>query len=278
MKKGLTLFAALLTLMGCGLQKKSENAGETQSPKYLVMYYSQTGATRQVARLFAQQLGADTLALEVEQPYDGTYQQTIERCQKEMASGEVPALKPLNIDFAQYNVIFLGYPIWFGTYAQPIASLVKQTDFAGKKIVPFCTFGSGGLTASAENLRKALPKAEILPGYGVRNARTAKAPAEVERFLKANGYLKGKVEQLPDYSPQQAVTPEEADIFNAACGDYQFPLGTPVTVGKRETTQGTDYRFSAQSQDAQGNNVLSTIYVTVSNQPGARPEFTEVVR
>lgn len=278
MKKGLTLLAALLTLVGCGLQKKSENAGETQSPKYLVMYYSQTGATRQVARLFAQQLGADTLALEVEQPYDGTYQQTIERCQKEMASSEVPALKPLNIDFAQYDIIFLGYPIWFGTYAQPIASLVKQTDFAGKKIVPFCTFGSGGLAASAENLRKALPKAEILPGYGVRNARTAKAPAEVERFLKANGYLKGKVEQLPDYSPQQAVTPEEADIFNAACGDYQFPLGTPVTVGKRETTQGTDYRFSAQSQDAQGNNVLSTIYVTVSNEPGTRPEFTEVVR
>lgn len=278
MKKGLTLFAALLTLMGCNSQKKSETTDGSQAPKCLVMYYSQTGATRQVAQLFAQQLGADLVSLEVEQPYDGTYQETIERCQKEMAAGEVPELKPLATDFAQYDVIFLGYPIWFGTYAQPIASLVKQVDFSGKKIVPFCTFGSGGLSASAEHLKKALPQADIQPGYGVRNARTAKAPAEVDRFLKENGYIAGKVEKLPDYSPQQAVTPEEAEIFNAACGDYQYPLGTPVTVGKRETTQGSDYRFSAQSQDAQGHNVMATIYVTVSNEAGTKPEFTEVVR
>ena len=192
MKKGLTLFAALLTLVGCNSQKKSETADETQAPKYAVVYYSQTGATQKVAQLFAQQLGADLISLEVEQPYDGTYQQTIERCQKEMAANEVPALKPLTTDFAQYDVIFLGYPIWFGTYAQPIASLVKQVDFAGKKIVPFCTFGSGGLAASAEQLKKALPKADIQPGYGVRNARTDKAPAEVDRFLKENGYIAGK--------------------------------------------------------------------------------------
>lgn len=278
MKKGLTLFAALLTLVGCNSQKKSETVDEIQTPKCAVVYYSQTGATQKVAQLFAQQLGADLISIEVEQPYDGTYQQTIERCQKEMAAGEVPALKPLKTDFAQYDVIFLGYPIWFGTYAQPIASLVKQVDFSGKKIVPFCTFGSGGLAASAEQLKKALPQADIQPGYGVRNARTDKAPAEVDRFLKENGYIKGKVEKLPDYSPQQAVTPEEAEIFNAACGDYQYPLGTPVTVGKRETVGGVDYRFNAQSQDAQGHNILSTIYVTVSNEPGTKPEFTEVVR
>lgn len=278
MRKGLTLFAALLTLMGCNSQKKNETADEAKAPKCLVVYYSQTGATQKVAQEFATQLNADLLRLEVEQPYDGTYQQTIERCQKEMAAHEVPALKALNTDFAQYDVIFLGYPIWFGTYAQPIASLVKQIDFAGKKLVPFCTFGSGGLAASAGHLKEALPQADIQPGYGIRNARVDKAPAEVERFLKENGYLKGKVEKLPDYSPQQAVTPEEAEIFNAACGDYQYPLGTPVTVGKRETARGTDYRFGAQSQDAQGHNIQSVIYVTVSNEPGTKPEFTEVVR
>lgn len=270
--------AALLTLVGCNSQKKSKIDDEDKAPKCVVVYYSQTGATRQVAQLFAQQLNAEMVSLEVEEPYYGTYQETIERCQKEMAANEVPALKPVATDFTQYDVIFLGYPIWFGTYAQPIASLVKQVDFAGKKIVPFCTFGSGGLAASAEHLKKALPKAEILPGYGVRNARTTKAPAEVERFLKENGYLKGEVEKLPDYSSQEPVTPEETAIFNAACGDYQYPLGTPVTVGKRQTSQGTDYRFSAQSKDAQGNDTQATIYVTVSNEPDSKPEFTEVVR
>lgn len=278
MKKGLTLFAALLALIGCTSQKKSETGNGTKAPKCLVMYYSQTGATQKVAQEFALLLNADTLRIEVEQPYDGTYQETIERCQKEMANNEVPALKALTTDFTQYDVILLGYPIWFGTYALPITSLVKNVDFAGKKIIPFCTFGSGGLGASMKDLKQALPKAEILPGYGVRNARISKAPSEVKRFLVENGYLKGEVEQLPAYSAQQPVTPEETAIFDAACGDYQYPLGTPVTVGKRTTSQGTDYCFTAQSKDAKGNDVEATIYVTVSNDPNIKPEFTEVIR
>ena len=75
-----------------------------------------------------------------------------------------------------------------------------------------------------------------------------------------------------------AVTPEEAELFNAACGDYQYPLGPPVTVGRRITSSGTDYRFSASSKDAEGNEILSTIYVTVGNEPGSKPEFTSVER
>lgn len=274
MKKGLTILAAFLTLVGCNQQKK----GEDKIPSYLVMYYSQTGATRTVAQEIAGLIDADTLSLEVKQPYDGSYQETIARCQKEMADGVLPALANTDIDLDKYDVVFLGYPIWFGNYALPVASLLKNVSFEGKKVVPFCTFGSGGLGTSTENLKKALPEAQILPGYGVRNARIDKAPAEVERFLKENGYLEGEVEKLPDYSELMAVTPEEAELFNAACGDYQYPLGTPVTVGRRITSSGTDYRFSASSKDAEGNEILSTIYVTVGNEPGSKPEFTSVER
>lgn len=63
-------------------------------------------------------LDADTLRIDVEQPYDGTYQETIERCRMEMAGGEIPALKKeLKVDLSRYDTVFLGYPIWFGTYA-----------------------------------------------------------------------------------------------------------------------------------------------------------------
>ena len=65
-------------------------------------------------------------------------------------------------NLSDYDVIFLGYPIWFGTYAMPIATLVKEQDFAGKTIVPFCTFGSGGLNTSTDALTKALPKAKVV--------------------------------------------------------------------------------------------------------------------
>lgn len=272
MRKGLTLIAVLLTLAGCNSQKNED------MKKCLVIYYSQTGATQKVAETLSNLLDADTLRIDAKAPYDGTYEETIERCQKEMSAGELPELAEFDIEIDGYDIIFLGYPIWFGTYASPVATLVKDVDFTGKKIVPFCTFGSGGLGASIAGLKKAQPQAEILPGYGVRNARIAKAPAEVERFLKENGYIEGEVEKLPEYSDQVTVTDAETEIFNAACGDYKYPLGTPVTVGRRTTSEGTDYRFTAQSKDSAGNDIEAIIYVTVENAPDSKPEFTEVVR
>ncbi len=160
----------------------------------------------------------------------------------------------------------------------PIATLVKQQDFAGKTIVPFCTFGSGGLNTSSDALREALPKAKILKGYGVRTARVKAAANELDRFLKENGYKKGKVEKLPDYSAQKPVTADEKAIFDAACSSYQFPLGTPQTVGKRKTADSTDYKFTVKSRGMDGQEATSIIYVTQPSAAGAKPEFTEVVR
>ena len=160
----------------------------------------------------------------------------------------------------------------------PIATLVKENDFAGKTIVPFCTFGSGGLNTSSEALREALPQAKIKQGYGVRTARVAAAAKELDRFLIENGYKEGKVAPLPAYGEQVPVTPEDSAVFSAACSTYQFPLGTPKTVGKRETETSTDYKFAVTSMGMNGAESTSTIYVTVGKEEGAQPEFTEVVR
>ena len=246
--------------------------------KQLVLYYSETGTTKTVAQELQKQLGADIEEIEAVVPYSGNFQETIQRGQREMQSGEMPAIKPLKKKkIADYDIIFLGYPIWFGTYANPIITLVKEQDFAGKTIVPFCTFGSGGLNTSSDALKKALPKATIAKGYGVRTARVNVAAKELDRFLKENGYKKGSVEKLPDYSAQQPVTDAERQIFDAACSSYQFPLGTPQTVGKRQTPDGTDYKFTVASRGMNGGGeTTSIIYVTVGKD--AKAEFTEVVR
>lgn len=251
----------------CSAQKKS-----------LVLYYSESGTTKAVAQELQRQLNADIESIEAVIPYSGNFQETVQRGQREMQSGETPALKPLKSKLADYDLIFLGYPIWFGTYAMPIATLVKEHDFAGKTLIPFCTFGSGGLGTSSEALRKALPQAKIQQGYGVRTARVAAAAKELDRFLKENGYKKGKVKKLPDYSAQQPVTEEEKAIFDAACSNYQFPLGTPATVGKRSTSESTDYKYTVRSHGMNGAETTSIIYVTVGKAAGAKPEFTEVVR
>ena len=267
----LAVVAAMTT--ACTQQKAVEKTN-----RQLVLYYSENGTTKAVAEELQKQLGADIEAIEAVEPYSGNFQATIERCNKERESGQTPALKALQSNIADYDTIYLGYPIWFGTYALPIATLVKEQTFEGKTIIPFCSFGSGGLNTSTADLEKALPKANILKGYGVRTARVASAAKELNRFLIENGYKEGSVEELPEYSAQQPVTNEETAIFDAACSDYQFPLGTPETVGKRESSESTDYQFIVKSKGQNGEEATSTIFVTVSKEEGAKPEFTEVVR
>ena len=266
MKKLFLSMAMIASVAGAFAQKK------------LVLFYSENGTTKTVAEEIQKQVGADIEAIEAVEAYTGDFGATIQRGNKERESGNWPAIKPIKKKISDYDVIFLGYPIWYGTYANPIVTLLKAEDFAGKTIVPFCTFGSGGLNTSTVDLEKALPKAKIQKGYGVRTARVAAVEKELNRFLIENGYKEGNVEALPEYSAQQAVTDEEKAIFDAACSDYQFPLGTPETVGKRETSESTDYQFVVKGKGMNGEESTSTIFVTVGKEEGAKPEFTEVVR
>ena len=263
------LFAFILLLAAA-------TACSDKASKVLVLYYSQTGATKTVAEEFGRQLGADVVAFDVTAPYDGDFNATIVRCKDEMATGNFPVLAPLKVDFNKYDVIFLGYPIWFGTYAPPVSALLNEKDFTGKTIVPFCTFGSGGLESSTSALATAIPDAVVKDGYGVRAARLAAVPEEVERFLVEKGWKEGVVEALPGYSTPVPVSEEDVKVFDAACSDYTFPLGTPVAVGKRSASYGTDYVFEVESTAPEGNVSKSRIYVTVRGD--AAPEFTKVVR
>lgn len=246
------------------------------SDNILVLYYSQTGVTKIVAEEIQKRLGADIEAIEVTHPYDGTFDETVARCLKEMEINALPHIRPFKSDLKKYNVIFLGYPIWFGTYARPVITLVNLFNLAGKKIIPFCTFGSGGLIESTDHLRKALPMAHIQNGYGIREARISKVSEEVDRFLKLNGYIEGEVEVFPEYSKQQEVSAKDIEIFNAACSSYKFPLGTPVSVGSRKTALGVDYLFCVNGKNPKGEDVKSIVYITVENDKA--PVFTLVVR
>lgn len=269
MKKTLFLLGAIAALTACSTK---ENNTETTSTKSLVLYYSQTHATEQVAKIVQEQTGADIEAITAVQPYDGDFQQTIARCQEEMANGNLPELNALEKNIANYDTIYLGYPVWFGTYALPMGSLVKTNDFAGKVIIPFCTFGSGGLNTSTDQLKSQLTQATILPGYGVRNARLAAVGEEVKQFLINSGIIAGEKVELAAFSEQKELTEEEKSIFEAACSSYSMPLGSPVSVGSRAITNGTEYLFNVENNGA----AAGQIYVTAIE--GTTPEFTQVVR
>lgn len=279
MKKILFIMLAAFALVACSSTGENKDGENDNSGKVLVLYYSQTGATDSVAHEIQRQLDVDIEEIQLENPYSGTYDETIERCKKEMETGEVPAVKPLKADLGKYDVIFLGYPVWFGTYARPIAGLVKAVDFKDKKVVTFCTFGSGGLQSSTADLAKALPGAKlVMEGYGVRNARIAAIHDEVERFLIEHEFKEGYVTPLPAFMEDHPVSDEEKAIFDQACGNYPFPLGTPVAVAARTTETSTDYMFTVNSKDKDGKDVVGQVFVTVGLEKGAKPEFTQVVR
>ena len=269
------LMAALLLAVAVACGPKAPKA-----PKILVLYYSQTETTKTVAEAISTRLGADIEAIAPVTPYNGTYQETIERGRKELQEQSFPAIQPLTAAISAYDVIFLGYPIWFGTYANPIATLLDEVDFSGKKIVPFCTFGSGGLEASVRNLTAKLPESTILPGYGVRSARIEAMPDEIDRFLKVGGFLAGTVEPLADFPDARPVSEAEAAICDAAVGDYPMIHATAAFVADRAIPGGTEYCFTAVDLPREGMPQREPqefkIYVTALD--GQTPVFTRVVR
>ena len=266
------MFATAVTVFSCGQKKEPQ--------KVLVVYYSQTGNTEKVAQVIAQSLNADVEVILPVVPYDGDFGQTIERGKKELEEGNFPEIGPLSLNPQDYDVIFLGYPVWFGTYAPPVGKLLEEYDFAGKKVVPFCTFGSGGLDSSSANLAAALPGAEILPGYGVRAARIDAVPAELDRFLKQGGFAEGEVEAVEPFPALRPATEEEAAIFDAAVDGYPMLHASAENVASRTTPWGTEYIFEARDnagfpgQDAPGR----TLKVYVLAEDGQAPVFTQVVR
>ncbi|MBP5677821.1 MAG: flavodoxin domain-containing protein [Bacteroidales bacterium] len=276
MKKFKLMLAMTVVAMAaasCGTKK--------EEPKMLVLYYSQTGNTKMVAEEIANRLGADIEEIVCVNPYDPDFQATIQRCMQEREQGVTPEIQPLKSDLSKYDVIFLGYPVWFGTYATPVITFLNNVNLTDKKVVPFCTFGSGGLESSMDDLIAAQPDADVLCGYGVRAARLEAMPAEVDQFLKSMGFLEGEYTEPEEFPEQHEVNEEEAAIFDAAVGDYPMINAQAKSVAVRALPNGTEYLFTAEDKPREDKPDMPPagkmqVYVTVAD--GQAPVFTKVVR
>lgn len=267
MKRVLMFAAAMLLALSCA-PKKSD------APKSLVIYYSQTGTTEKVAQAIAEKTGADVEEIAVVNAYDGDYNSTIQRCLQEMQDGVYPEIKPLTSDLAKYDIIYIGYPVWFGTYARPVENLLNNVDFKGKKIVPFCTFGSGGIDSSSKHIADKLTESEVLPGYGVRTARIDAIDAELDQFLKEGGYVEGDAVLTEAFPQEEPVTEVQAAIFDEAVAGYPMIQAKAEAVAARQHfLGGQEYLFTARDTR---NDATMKVYVLV--EEGKTPVFTQVCR
>ena len=196
----LTAIFMLLAAVGCGggekkaETKKAEPVATKQAEaapapaaggkKVLVAYFSWGGTTRNVAKLIQEKTGGDIFEIKTETPYPKDYHQTVELGKKEKADNVRPKLAGQLPDLKQYDVILLGYPIWWYIEPMAIKTFVEAQDLSGKTILPFATSGGSDIGSSVADLQKTLPKAQVKDGL------LANSTGGIDGWLKDNGVMK----------------------------------------------------------------------------------------
>ena len=112
--------------------------------KTLVAYYSLTGNTEKAAKIIQKQTEADLYKIETITPYPEEYSAQVKLAKEELESGYLPPIKSLPENIKDYDIIFIGSPVWWGTMATPVRTFLSSDALAGKTVVPFVTHGGGG--------------------------------------------------------------------------------------------------------------------------------------
>ena len=171
--------------------------------KILVAYYSRTGEeyglgnitkgnTAIVAEIIAQKTGGDLFEIKPVTPYPDSYEECKKIASREKATKARPPFVG-SVDISGYDIIFIGYPIWYGDAPQIVYTFLEGSDFSGKKIVPFCTHGGSGLSSTDQTISLTCPKAKILQGFEIRGATAQnnfnQTEARVVEHLKKLGLI-----------------------------------------------------------------------------------------
>ena len=139
-------------------ESSDNNTDSTSNSKILVVYYSATGSTKAVAETIADTTGADLFEITPVDPYtsdDLNWTNDNSRVSVEHndeSKRDVPLTKTTPDNWADYDTVFIGYPIWWGIAAWPVNNFVEGNDFTGKTVIPFCTSSSSVLGQSGDLL------------------------------------------------------------------------------------------------------------------------------
>lgn len=188
--------SALLFCTGCSGQnsKKQDNMS-----KSIVIFFShagdnyavgdiKVGNTKIVADYITEITGADQFEI-VTHKYDGLgYNPLIEIAKEESNSGELPPYEGKAPDLSQYDTVFIGGPVWWGTYPQVMFTLFKDINLDGKTVYPFTTHEGSGLASCVSDVKSAFPEADVQKGFSIYGHEVRTGKKSVENWLKGLGY------------------------------------------------------------------------------------------
>ncbi len=136
--------------------------------KALVAYFSASGVTAKLAENLAKEIGADLFSIDPKEPYtkaDLDWQDKTSRSTVEMNDRACrPAIASTVADIGVYDVVFVGFPVWWYREPSIIDTFMEAYDFSGKTVVPFATSGGSGIGDSGKNMQALAPKAKVEQG------------------------------------------------------------------------------------------------------------------
>lgn len=171
--------------------------GNLKEKKGLIAFYSRKGDnyvsgsiknlaignTEVIAKMIQENTASDMFHIEAVKPYPKDYTETTEVAKKELRDNVRPEIIGKVEDMESYEVIFLGYPNWWGTMPMPVFTFLEQYDFSGKTIIPFCTHEGSGLSRSVKDIGKLCPKSNVLSGIAIFGTSVGSKNEEIKNWL-----------------------------------------------------------------------------------------------
>ncbi|MDE7094130.1 MAG: NAD(P)H-dependent oxidoreductase [Oscillospiraceae bacterium] len=166
--------------------------------KILIVYYSRKGEnywngsikniakgnTERVAEFIQKAVGGDLFEVDTVCPYDKDYYKCIDEAKKELHNNARPEIKTYPENFENYDIIFVGYPNWWGTMPMCMFTLLEKYDMTGKTVIPFCTNEGSGMGSSEHDLKKICKGADIKSGLSIHGAESEQSESKVVAWAK----------------------------------------------------------------------------------------------
>ncbi|MFX1382353.1 MAG: flavodoxin [Promethearchaeota archaeon] len=170
---------------------------DQRDKKYLIAYFSRKGNnwangrvvnlpignTEVIAKMINEIIRGDLFHIDTVKQYPEGYEETIKVAKQELKNNARPELSDHIADMESYNVIFLGYPNWWGTTPMAIRTFLESYDFSNKTIIPFCTHEGSGLGRSVKDIAQLCPKAEIKNAISFHGGSVSNARRDIEKWL-----------------------------------------------------------------------------------------------
>lgn len=182
-KKALNLLIVMFVMVG--LEVNAQEAGRAKN--VLVAYFSWSGNTRVVAEQIRELTGGDLFEIKTVKEYPEEYRPCTEVAKKEKEADARPELQGKLENLSRYDVVFVGYPNWWGTAPMAVWTFLGSYDWTDKTLIPYCTHGGGGEQNCFKDFVKHKGKAQAKKGFITNGGRVNVARPQVEKWLAEIG-------------------------------------------------------------------------------------------